>query len=206
MRIENIEIQNFKSIGSQTFFFNDVNVLIGANASGKSNFIQVFEFLKSIKKNGIQEAVVNLGGIKKIINFNSDTQRVKIRIEINPKVRSIIRSEIELSNKKLIKNTNKIIYEIVLRATKQNNFDFKETLTFYQYFSINTFQEETLGTEIEQHGKIFQYGIIKEFNGAFRLIDPEPSAETFLYIDFETKEEANYSFEFAAPLSLKMIE
>jgi len=45
MMIEKICINNYKSIQSlQDFELKPVNVLIGANNSGKSNFLDVFAF------------------------------------------------------------------------------------------------------------------------------------------------------------------
>jgi len=46
--IENIQITNFKSIKHLDLKLNDINVLIGANGVGKSNFLSFFEFLKSL--------------------------------------------------------------------------------------------------------------------------------------------------------------
>jgi predicted ATPase len=40
-----IEIEGFKSIKSVKVPLSPINILIGANGSGKSNFIQFFEFL-----------------------------------------------------------------------------------------------------------------------------------------------------------------
>ncbi len=48
MKISNIEIKNFKSFKDVSVNLNDFNVLVGQSASGKSNFIEVFEFLKDI--------------------------------------------------------------------------------------------------------------------------------------------------------------
>lgn len=204
MRINQIEIQDFKSIGHQTFEFNDVNVLIGANASGKSNFIQIFEFLKSIKKDGIQKAVTLLGGIDSIINFNpASNKRLSIKIEIKPKP-SIEKPEIELPNIRLIKNTDKIIYELKLRNTNNNAFDFKEELTFEQYFSINKYEDDEIEKEIKQHPKRFIYGVTKNYDGRFELNEPEETTE-FLTV-LEGVEQTQYKLDFVTPFSLKTIE
>jgi predicted ATPase len=47
-KLEKLSIRNFKSIREQTLELNSLNVLIGANGSGKSNLIQVFRFLREI--------------------------------------------------------------------------------------------------------------------------------------------------------------
>jgi predicted ATPase len=47
-RLEKLTIRNFKSIRDQTLELNALNVLIGANGSGKSNLIQAFRLLRDI--------------------------------------------------------------------------------------------------------------------------------------------------------------
>lgn len=48
MKISNIEIKNFKSFKDISIDLNNFNVIIGESASGKSNFIEAFKFLKDI--------------------------------------------------------------------------------------------------------------------------------------------------------------
>ncbi len=48
MAIKKIKVSNFKSFESMEIDLGKINVLIGANASGKSNFIRIFEFLSGI--------------------------------------------------------------------------------------------------------------------------------------------------------------
>lgn len=51
--IETLRIQNFKSIKDATVNLKDVNLLIGPNNSGKSNFFAALELLKGWLKSGI---------------------------------------------------------------------------------------------------------------------------------------------------------
>ena len=46
--LESITIKGFKSIRNAEVKLRDINVLIGANGSGKSNFLEVFSFLQAI--------------------------------------------------------------------------------------------------------------------------------------------------------------
>ena len=48
MKISNIEIKNFKSFKNMSVSLNDFNVVVGQSASGKSNFVEAFDFLKDI--------------------------------------------------------------------------------------------------------------------------------------------------------------
>jgi predicted ATPase len=43
-----IEIKGYKSIKEAKVALKSINILIGANGSGKSNFLSFFEFLNSL--------------------------------------------------------------------------------------------------------------------------------------------------------------
>ena len=58
--------------------------IVGPNASGKSNFLDIFRFLQDIAKNeggGLQEAVAGRGGVPIIRNLVTE-QEAEIAIEI----------------------------------------------------------------------------------------------------------------------------
>lgn len=75
MFIRNIKISNFKSFEEISVDLKRFNVLIGANASGKSNFVDVFKFLKDIVNNGLDNAISMQGGIDYIRNINIGASR-----------------------------------------------------------------------------------------------------------------------------------
>ena len=54
--IKSIEIKNFKSILEQKVVLKDLNILIGPNNSGKSNFLDAILFLQSIVRGPITDA------------------------------------------------------------------------------------------------------------------------------------------------------
>jgi len=61
--IKTITIRGFKSIRNlQDFKLRDINVLIGSNGAGKSNFISFFKFLREIIESRLQLAVQRGGG------------------------------------------------------------------------------------------------------------------------------------------------
>ena len=68
--IKKIKIENFKSFKKLEVDLGGFNVLIGANASGKSNFISIFKFLKDIIDEGLDNAVSMQGGIEYFRNIN----------------------------------------------------------------------------------------------------------------------------------------
>jgi predicted ATPase len=56
--------------------------LVGANGSGKSNFIQSFEFLRSVRNGTLQQYTAKRGGAEKIVFFGSKTTKA-IEFEIS---------------------------------------------------------------------------------------------------------------------------
>ena len=69
MKLSKIEIKNFKSFEDISLDLNDFNVLIGACASGKSNFIEIFRFIKDISDD-FERAISKHGGDYYLKNFN----------------------------------------------------------------------------------------------------------------------------------------
>lgn len=62
-RIDRMTIQGFKSIKDLTDFeLHDLNVIVGGNGAGKSNFIQVFRMVRAMALKGFQKFVVEAGG------------------------------------------------------------------------------------------------------------------------------------------------
>ena len=60
-----IRIANFKSFADQTVELNGFNLLVGANASGKSNFVQALNFLRDISTAlGLEDAISLQGGVE----------------------------------------------------------------------------------------------------------------------------------------------
>jgi len=70
MSVKRIRVTNFKSFEKLEVELGKFNVLIGANASGKSNFVQIFEFLKDIANSGLNNAVSMQGGVEYLRNIN----------------------------------------------------------------------------------------------------------------------------------------
>jgi predicted ATPase len=84
--LSHIIIKGFKSIKELDLEMKPINVLIGANGSGKSNFISVFEFLKHAVDDNIENVrlyVEQRGGSNTFLFFGSNTtQEINIDIGI----------------------------------------------------------------------------------------------------------------------------
>lgn len=53
--LKNINIKGFKSIKNLNLELSNINILIGANGGGKSNFLNIFEFLGAIYRQELQK-------------------------------------------------------------------------------------------------------------------------------------------------------
>jgi predicted ATPase len=65
--MDSIHIQGYKSIKDATIELKPINILIGGNGSGKSNFLSFFEFLNKIYSRNLKEYVA-LKGIEKFLH------------------------------------------------------------------------------------------------------------------------------------------
>ena len=66
MYISKVTLQNWKNFREVDVPLNLRMFIIGPNASGKSNFLDVFRFLKEIASDGIEKAVSRRGGISSL--------------------------------------------------------------------------------------------------------------------------------------------
>ena len=75
MAITKISLENFKSFEKLDLELGNFNVLVGANASGKSNFTQAFKFVRDIEAEGLSDAISQNWGIEALRNINLGKQR-----------------------------------------------------------------------------------------------------------------------------------
>jgi predicted ATPase len=85
--VKKIKATNFKSFKEIDVNLDKLNVLIGANASGKSNFVEIFKFLRDIANHGLNNAISMQGGIEHLrnINSNNDSNNLSLKIVFEPK-------------------------------------------------------------------------------------------------------------------------
>ncbi len=83
--LDYVTIKGFKSIASvEKLTLNPINVLIGANGSGKSNFIGVFSFLHAMREGQLQKYVRRSGGAEQILHFGSKvTREIELKISFS---------------------------------------------------------------------------------------------------------------------------
>lgn len=109
--IDRLTVEGFKSIQSlEDFELRDLNILIGANGSGKSNFLALFSLLRAIVEQELQLAVSKAGG-------------ADIHLFLGPKVTRQI-------SVKLYFGSNG--YEFSLQPTADNRLVFGEEQVYFE--------------------------------------------------------------------------
>ena len=93
-RIKSVEISNFKSLSDVRVDLELFTVFVGANASGKSNFIDALAFVQDCLANSVEAALNRRGGWRHVINRAKDITsgstfpgiRFDLTIELTPDV------------------------------------------------------------------------------------------------------------------------
>lgn len=79
--LNRIEVYGYKSIKHADLKLRPLNVLIGANGSGKSNFISLFRLLNEMIEQRFQLAVRQAGGANALLYFGQKvTERIRIHL------------------------------------------------------------------------------------------------------------------------------
>jgi len=75
MAIHKVRASNFKSFNELEVELRPLNILVGANAAGKSNFLEIFRFLRDLSELGIENAVQVQGGMDYLANVKIGSSR-----------------------------------------------------------------------------------------------------------------------------------
>lgn len=122
MALKKLKVKNFKSFKEIEIDFNHLNVLIGANAAGKSSFVQIFEFLRNIIKHDLKNAISMQGGIEYLRNINlSDQKPLQIEVIYNPSKFKAV--EKEYNDYLICRQSQEVIYTFSLNIKKDDKID-----------------------------------------------------------------------------------
>ena len=81
--LQEIEVEGFKSIKRLSLPMGKVNVLIGANGAGKTNFISLFNFLGELSRGRLKRYVEVEGGSERFFHFGSrQTPVMKLHVSV----------------------------------------------------------------------------------------------------------------------------
>ncbi len=147
-----IKIKGFKSIKELDLEMKPINVLIGANGSGKSNFISVFRLLENIYNQRLQTYVKHNGGAERFLYFGS-----KITDEIV--VDLVLADDMETNNGYFLKLKRNSETSALFVDYDQVSFHDKKNYSNPYEEQVTTNQDESLikdcNTSIAKYSKYF---------------------------------------------------
>jgi predicted ATPase len=81
--LQHIQIRGFKSIKQLDLEMKSINILIGANGAGKSNFISIFTFLRNLSEGKLQTYAERNGFANAFFHFGAkETKKITLEIDI----------------------------------------------------------------------------------------------------------------------------
>ena len=96
MAIKSVRVANFRSFDDFELNLGQFNVVVGANASGKSNLLQVFKFLEDIADHGLKDAISLQGGVDFLTNAQIGRSRpLSVTVTADADDRLVLRTENE---------------------------------------------------------------------------------------------------------------
>ncbi len=82
--VTKITVEGYRSIEQTSIDLHRINICIGANGSGKSNFISLFDLLRAITQNNLQTHIANCGGANTQFYLGTKrTETISVKIEID---------------------------------------------------------------------------------------------------------------------------
>jgi predicted ATPase len=139
MKLERIKIEGYKSIRELDLELRPLNVLIGANGAGKSNFISAFQMLHEMLNERLQIYIGRNGGAELLLHFGSNqtkTIRFELQFSSGETIESYEVSWAPTSNDTLVFSSDRSWSQHSTDSTRNQLFDFgsghKETVLFKQ--------------------------------------------------------------------------
>jgi len=85
-KVTSITIKGYKSIKTlENFVLSDLNIMIGSNGAGKSNFISLFKLLGEITEGRLQSLIRKSGGANTLLYFGAkNTHAIEAKIDFGP--------------------------------------------------------------------------------------------------------------------------
>jgi predicted ATPase len=106
-----IHIKGYKSIKDADIELRPINILIGANGAGKSNFLSFFEFLNNLYDRKLANFIDKNGGEDKFLHHGSKvTEKIEAKLSFNNK-KNGYSFEIEKGTEGFVFNREHLIFE-----------------------------------------------------------------------------------------------
>jgi len=158
--INQISIKNFKSIQDLNLQLLPLNILIGANGAGKSNFISFFKFLNNLYAQQLQSYVAEHAGAENILHFGLKNSHNLV-------------SNIEFDNKN--------IYYFTLKPTNEGNLYFEKEGTRFKAYDV--FWDDVPITDSNKESKLIElkqgrYYYVNSYMQSFKIFHFHDTSNT----------------------------
>lgn len=186
-KLKEIRVEGYKSIKQQVVPIGNMNVLIGQNGAGKSNFISLFEFLKDIIEARLQYIVQKAGGAEQLLYYGSkETKKIHFLLDFAPN-----------------------LYEIYLQPSANDSlFVEKEQCGYWRdagnnthtlYWSVSTTAREESNLSLIKRSRVqdYAYDVLKDWR-VYHFHDTSDSAGMKKYASIANSE---YLFDDASNLA-----
>ncbi|BCW95877.1 MAG: chromosome segregation protein SMC [Fimbriimonadales bacterium] len=155
--VQRLRLRNFRSFRDASVELRPLNILVGANASGKTNLVQAFRFLRDLARHGLEDAVGMQGGAEYLTNLHSREREVAITITTEP--HALVRPK---GSSGAVLKVESIQHELTIRTIRsKNSAQVVSEVLEARYTALREDASKTL--RITRRGKIV------------RLQSPDPS-------------------------------
>ena len=151
MIFKKLYIHNYKSFYHTTIELDKFNIIIGENNSGKSNLIDVLEFLDIAIEKDFYQAVKLKGGFEKILNYNYNEENIIIELELEDngfleRVRFRVSKDISVISLIIYKIMDNKLLPLHINASRNNKIlsKIRDRIFDYQDNIINSNSEKDL--------------------------------------------------------------
>ncbi len=137
--ITKLDIKGYKSIKEQEVHLRSINILIGGNGVGKSNFISIFSLVRSIYEGNLSEYIIRKGGANSFLHFGKKyTQEISFDFYFGSENGDTNRFMVYLSN-----NQDSLFIKSIDTAFYNGRWHYKQyerNITESNFKNINTGQ------------------------------------------------------------------
>lgn len=89
-QLKNVEIKGYKSFKDQKILLQNVNLLIGQNGAGKTNFISLFKFLRNIIEGRLKNASFKQGAENLLYYGSKETNEIVVKLDFSPNFYKVV--------------------------------------------------------------------------------------------------------------------
>lgn len=142
-KLKSVYVKGYKSIKEQGVALMDLNVLIGQNGAGKTNFISLFRFLRNIIEGRLKNYTQRVGAESLLYYGSKETEQILISLDFEPNHYEVV----------LEPTAN----DTLVIAAEKSGFRSSETYAEPKWSSIGNAEEESRLAEAAKDNHIASY-------------------------------------------------